>query len=974
MIELHDKYLILLLVNHPVLGYLAQPYLVTQSGDSVFVLSEKLTVAHVEAWKDELPDSVYELALASDQYSDRELYRKFCTEKKKQNVNVFMKNLDEDRVARTMRPQIEKAVSEVLFLSMGIGMHVFPREATRSVFLGDEIHFASKPVDTTMQFTRIREGIKYSLTLEHNQERLNILNEMCEVITNFPAWILFKSKLYFFNTDFDGNKVKPFLKNTDILIPARIEFKYFKQYIRKSVRGGNVIAEGFDIIDLVTEKQSILSFEHNPFMQPSLSLVFRYGDKKVDSIKPGRVIVDLRIEEDNYSFLRLTRDQQWEQDQKEVLRSLGLKETMPGSWAPEAFPDTFTAEDMVHWINENAKIIAEQKMALVDNYYGKKYYINGYQLNTETTSHEDWFDLKLVIVLGNGVEIPFAALRNNILSGIREFLLPDGRTFVIPFEWFATYRDLCDLAKVEKNIFRIRPAFYPVFEGMGWKMPTANAKDEGIEYPLPQGLKTELRPYQFVGFQWMKRLQKAGLGGCLADDMGLGKTIQAIAFLLSYHNPSAEIKKSKSNKKSDLLKDESDAQTKKSVPSLIVMPSSLVHNWNNECKKFAPSLKTYKYVGTARRTSKKSFETADIVFTTYGTLRNDIEKLENEKFGCVILDESQVIKNPDSKTRKAVMTLNANQRFVLSGTPVENSLLDLWSQMDFVNSGMLGEREMFKRVFLNPVVKKNDEDQLEKLKTITAPFILRRTKDMVAKELPPKMEQTLFCNMTPDQKSMYDEEKSKVRNELFSRLEENNDPTVKFAVLAALTHLRQISNHPLLVDDTYTGDAGKFEEVVRNVETVVQEGHKLLMFSSFVEHLNLYAKYFDEHEIGYSMLTGSTRNREEVIDEFKVSVTKNVFLISLKAGGVGLNLTEADYVFILDPWWNPAAEEQAIDRTHRIGQEKNVFVYRFISKDSIEEKIVKLQQKKQKMAKEIIQSGENPLFHMSNTDLELLLK
>jgi SNF2 family DNA or RNA helicase len=393
------------------------------------------------------------------------------------------------------------------------------------------------------------------------------------------------------------------------------------------------------------------------------------------------------------------------------------------------------------------------------------------------------------------------------------------------------------------------------------------------------------------------------------------------------------------------------------------MPTSLIHNWENEIRKFAPSLKIYKHVGSLRNKSNKMAQTIgyyDVILTTYGTLRNDSEMLRSYDFWYVILDESQNIKNSSSKTYKSILEIKSKHKLVITGTPIENSLSDLWSQLNFLNKGLLGSLPYFKREFITPIEKKNDEEQQKKLQKLIQPFVLRRKKEEVAKDLPAMTEQIRFCEMTEAQKEIYDTEKSAIRNAILKNIESNGIKKSALVVLQGLTKLRQLANHPSLVTKENEMESGKFNEIYRNLKNLVAENHKVLIFSSFVKHLELLQAKIESKNWKYSMLTGKTINRQEVIRQFQDDPNNHIFLISLKAGGVGLNLTSADYVFIIDPWWNPAAENQAINRAHRIGQDKKVFVYRFITEDSIEEKIQILKSRKSALAEKFI-SSNNPL-------------
>ncbi len=406
-------------------------------------------------------------------------------------------------------------------------------------------------------------------------------------------------------------------------------------------------------------------------------------------------------------------------------------------------------------------------------------------------------------------------------------------------------------------------------------------------------------------------------------------------------------------------------------PSLIVLPTSLVHNWRNEIMKYAPSLKVYPYTGQQRRLSQGNGGLNgyyDVILTTYGIVRNDAELFRDTQFHCLILDESQYVKNHTSKTYKAVMELNARHRFVLTGTPVENSLSDLWSQMNFLNKGLLGSYPFFKQNFLLPVESHGDEVVAAKLRLMIQPFILRRTKDQVASDLPPLMQQSIHCPMSAGQESVYEREKSIIRNSILANIESKGISNSALIILRGMTRLRQIANHPALLEEYKGEESGKFRLIVESLENLVSEKQKVLVFSSFVSHLELIREHLDQSGTRYSMLTGKSRNREDIIREFQEDSHNFIFLISLKAGGVGLNLTAAGYVFILDPWWNPAAEEQALSRAHRIGQDKHVFVYRYITEGSIEEKIEVLKDKKSVLAEQFINQN-NPFKVIRPEDL-----
>ncbi|MBM3420821.1 MAG: DEAD/DEAH box helicase, partial [Bacteroidetes bacterium] len=607
---------------------------------------------------------------------------------------------------------------------------------------------------------------------------------------------------------------------------------------------------------------------------------------------------------------------------------------------------------LIEAVNRNHRELAAAGFEIRTGSLEKRYFLGPVEITAGYSITNDWFDLKAEVLFGD-FRIPFVRLRRNIMEGIREFVLPDGTVAILPEAWFAKYRDVFGFGREENVILKIHKQHFPVLNrAIGEGDTETGGHLEKLIMPeklpateLPAGLETEMRPYQKEGFNWMLFLQANKLGGCLADDMGLGKTIQALAVLL--HN------------KGGVQPEGSTG----SITSLIIVPASLLHNWENEIRSYTPALKVYTYKGTGRRKSSSYFDYHDIILSSYHTVRQDIDIMTGFRFHYIILDESQVIKNPGSAVYKAVSRLRGEHRIVLTGTPVENSLTDLWTQMNFVNPGLLGSLPYFKNEYARPIERQSDQRQEEKLKAIIKPFILRRTKGMVASELPPVWEQKVYCDMTDEQASVYEREKSAIRNSILGADGNAGDENQAIIVLQGLMKLRQIANHPVMAMDDYFEGSGKFDIVLHDVKSVTTEGHKILIFSSFVKHLRLYAEALSKEGIGFSMLTGTTVNREEVVNSFQTDAAKKVFLISLKAGGVGLNLTAADYVFILDPWWNPAAEMQALNRAHRIGQDKNVFVFRYITAETIEEKIITLQERKSKIAETFICSN-NPLRDM----------
>lgn len=468
-----------------------------------------------------------------------------------------------------------------------------------------------------------------------------------------------------------------------------------------------------------------------------------------------------------------------------------------------------------------------------------------------------------------------------------------------------------------------------------------NIKDYNIE---PPKVKAKLREYQEYGYKWLSYLIDNNLGGCLADDMGLGKTLQAISVLTRLHE-------------------------KKGTKSLVIMPKSLIYNWESEIKKFSPKLKVGIYYGNFR--NRDIIKKSGVILTTYGTIRNDIEIIRDYDFDVVILDESQNIKNVNAQTTKAIMLLNAKHRIALSGTPIENNLSELYSLFRFLNPSMFGTMEEFNNFYAIPIQKENDQEAIEELKKKVYPFILRRIKKEVLKDLPDKIEKTMYIEMNPEQKKLYEERRNYYYNMVHSQIKENGIGKTQFFILQALNELRQITSCPEAKSVGVT--SSKREVLINNILDAVENGHKVLVFTNYINSIKNICEDLDKYGIKYLSMSGSTKDRQLLVDKFQKDSKYKVFVMTLKTGGVGLNLTAADTIFIYDPWWNKTVENQAIDRAYRLGQDRTVFSYKLILKDTIEEKILQLQESKIKLLDNLISEDSSTLKTLSEKDIEFIL-
>jgi len=931
---------------------------------------------------DSLEEELRQLAELCEELRPESLYARYANKKvfrheeqfwatKEKAVIQHVKLMADRRVIKAIG-LADKLDIPILYISNeGMPLHISDMLTMES---GNEV----TPV---MNFCRHEEGTTYRLQLrigdtlvEHPSEHDLI------VLTHTPGLFVLDKHIYSLCEGFSGQLLLPFAQKEVVEIPRRMENDYFHRFILKHVARAEINAEGFDITDISVPPLACLKRENHIDGRPMLTLKFRYDNLEyaADDRLNGRVT--LTETADSFQFVRQMRDKAAEQRLTEKLKQL------TGAGTTTKFQST---RQLIDWLRQHAPELREAGFNVVQP-SDHVYYIGSLSVEQSDVWQGDWLQTNVTVVVeadgtsqaSGQLRIPFRNLCDTILRGEQEYMLPTGEILLIPDEWLKRYSDLMLIGLPKGEGFQrhrsqvsLTPDPSPKREG---SINTQALKQGQIVTPplstwIGAGGETvTLRPYQQTGFQWLWQNFVAQTGCCLSDEMGLGKTLQTIALLMTYKE-ATKVTEPVSTPMPGMLFSDEEMRGEKSnnsplfrrgdggeAPfrtSLVVAPASVVHNWRNELNRFAPSLTVMTYTGdVAKRKGKRiALMQWDVVLTTYRTLLNDIDLLEQNEFGIVVFDESQAFKTATSLIHQAVSRIQALHRMALSGTPVENNLQELWSLMNVLNPNLLGDARSFQHAFVrpvtneilgashNPIALQLEESRRDTLRRLIAPYFLKRTKEEVLTDLPERQDEVVVCTMTDEQTREYAEELSKARNEWL-------DPQTATAgeggsnrqiyLLAALQRLRQIAN-----------GEGKLNVVFDYLENLRPTQHKVLIFSEYVSLLERVGSEMTSRGWNYALLTGQTQNREQVIERFQgpQSADCQFFLISLKAGGVGLNLTAADYVFLLDPWWNRAAEEQAIARAHRIGQRRSVFVYRFVAADTLEEQILNLQDRKQSL-------------------------
>ena len=938
---------------------------------------------------------LHELAMLCEQLRPASLYAKYANQKVFRHEKDFWATKDttvRSHVKRMADKSVIKAVGLADLLDIPI---LYCDDKKSPLRISEQLKLESgREVTPVMNFHRHSEGTTYQLQLRIDGSLVEKPSEHhLIVLTHEPGMFVIDRCICFLCNGFSGKLLLPFTGKQQVEIPRKMENDYFHRFIMKHVAQAEVNAEGFDITDISIQPRACLTAETAINGSHLLILRFRYGNLEYtpDAMSSGKVM--LTEEQGSFRFVRQLRNKDIERQLTECLKEFLPKQPSSSNLTKGTNMIKFPSlEKMIEWLREYAPRLKELGFDVVQP-SEHIYYIGPLNVEQNDTWNGDWLQTDVTVVVeGDGkdqppgqLRIPFLDLRDTILRGEQEYMLPTGELLLIPQEWLKRYSDLLLIGMKKGQGFQRHRSQLQKEEAIDTLQDKGDTLHDYSAPPPPSLLRATLRPYQQTGFQWLWKNFVAQTGCCLSDEMGLGKTLQTIALLLRYK----EVAQSRQTALQPLpgmlfSDDEMRGSTQEACTegsfhlpyytSLVVAPASVVHNWRNELSRFAPSLTVLTYTGnTAQRKDKRlAIMRWDIVITTYRTLLNDIEQLSKNEFGIIVFDESQAFKTPTSLIHQAVCRLRSLHCLALSGTPVENNLQELWSLMNVLNPHLLGSARSFQNTFINPIAKQMEDSRRELLRRLIAPYFLKRTKEEVLEDLPERQDEIIVCPMTDEQASHYSEELSKARNEWLDPHANSNNKQIH--ILAALQRLRQIAN-----------GEGKLNVVFDHLENLRQTQHKVLIFSEYVTLLERVGTEMTSRGWTYAMLTGQTKQREEVIARFQVlsqreqiqtslnaaesrqdstqgqqSADCQFFLISLKAGGVGLNLTAADYVFLLDPWWNHAAEEQAIARAHRIGQKRSIFVYRFVSSGTLEEQILTLQDRKQSLIDSVMPFICNP--------------
>jgi superfamily II DNA or RNA helicase len=968
--------LILNIDPHPTIGMEVAVYICTGPIEMPGQVIGKLTSGNALDFGITKDDGLYNLIHEVEAYTPAVILAYFNKKKKYKSLE----DVREDALlGGQFRIYTDSRIHRILdnALSLGlipaVGLKRNDLVASRRV---KPVRLTEKPV---MYFRKTPEGIHYQLALTHHGKRFTLPQGAFIPLSNAKGWVI-AGDLLVESVHLPALNLKPFSDKDTVFIPEKLVNQYIKNFILKSADRAEIEAEGFDFVvsNAVTAAQIsvVEQIFDNTFLLKVVffydEIPFQYGEARMTRQKL------VESTSGDYSIHRYERAPIEEGLFIDKLTSTGIEETSGGRFGFPALVDGSDLGKVAAWMIDHKAAFEALGYSVEDirTPVGTLIMARAELVEKISEVDNDWFDIHSEVVIENH-RIPFAALQTDVQAWNAFFDLKDGRCFLIPEVCFTDYKYWFEFGKVVDGALRIGRAHgHPRVNKTD--SPLASEVPDAIlsitEIAAPEGLKAVLRPYQRVGFSWLANHYHNGLGACLADDMGLGKTLQTIALLLHIRNDLAPVQNRVAPAgQMDLFAPIVPILTERPpLNALVVAPSTLLYNWASEIALFAPDLKVVMHSGNQRTQKIADLQSYDVVVTSYNLLVRDLDLLSQMPYRGIILDESQYIKNKESKTYKSVAALSSPFRMTLTGTPIENSLSDLWSQMQFINPGILGDPGKFKRKFQTPIEKQKDETKQQELRSLVTPFLLRRMKSDVLQDLPELTEQVVWCEMEEAQAEIYEQEKAKIRQILMTSRQEGNS-LVGPLVLNALMRLRQIAIAPAILTDYEGISSGKVETICEEMETMGKAGHRTLVFSAFLKHIKIYKTWLDANGWTYATLTGEDSAQEKQRAEQALKDGEIQFLLlTMKAGNIGLNLVNADHVILADPWWNPAVEAQAIGRAHRIGQKNPVHALRFITRNTVEEKIRRLQERKLSWSKGIF-DDDKMISALTESEIEELI-
>lgn len=925
---------------------------------------EGLSIMDKVKLEDELTDEQKDIVKLCSECDDGVLLKKF-SKGEATLMNLFAKFDANPQLCKLFWDYISKRYSKIVHLLMASPeIPVYMRKTNVSlIYDNDQIKVCPTEVQPDYLFKLTDEGLDYKFRFKANNEVIwiNYRNQFIALSQSLPCTFILNNQLCVTNRV--GHKaISAITKSGHIHVPKEKVDIYLDTFVKKILQTENAVCDGIKVERKSPTLEPRLTATTDAFGKAAVKAEFWYDNECFAVNSEPKHKVDLVKEDDKYTFVITKRNLDEEKRLADLLQENQL----------------FANGEYLYLHDQHAslkEVLARPEMAT--NFAVK----HDYELTTYADEKEDWFDVKMIVNV-RGFKIPFAKFRRYIQKNESTYQLPDGTNFYIPEEWFSSYADFFEKVQIDGDEIHLHKRFAGL---IAESCPVARNYIEHLseeKQDTPASLNATLRSYQQKGFNYLISLYNNNYGGCLADDMGLGKTLQFISFFVHLYSGCKhewdtnvteqkwQYSTSEPTLFDQVLPAASTTETKpvcRKPASIVVVPTTVLFNWEKELQKFAPTLHYTTHYGSKRISNigPHTFDAYNIVLTTYSILTRDAEKLQRYLFECAVLDESQNIKNPHSQNHTCAKMLNAHCHFVITGTPIENSLTDLWAQMSFACPGLLGSYHSFCEHYTA-----TQPERLKALKKMVSAYILRRTKAEVCPELPELTKTDIWCDMDEGAKKIYETEKSAARNEMMRIGTKGNT----LHILQQLTRLRQLACDPSILPEYSNTKSAKRQSVLELASELHQNKQKVLLFSAFVSQLNLIANDFKEQGIPYEMLTGESNSheRQQLVERFQNDNELTCLLISLKAGSTGINLTAANYVFLLSPWWNPFVEQQAIDRAYRIGQTNNVMVYNFITKDTVEEKILHLQEKKRQLANSIIDSA-NPLEHLSAKELEDLL-